>query len=188
VSTVALPPPSAPAGSGASGLPGLSDCRWEIRPITLFISTNPPATTRRPPLSTSAVSAFCTVTYVPRSRGSGIDTLTVNYPGDDTHGSSSGSTRITIAGQPSAKITSPSGGRTYEVGQLVHTRFSCREGPGGPGIASCKDSNGATSPRGMLNTRRAGRHTYAVTATSRDGLTRRVSISYTVVARHRRRR
>jgi len=113
--------------------------------------------------------------------------LTVNYLGDATHGSSSGATRITIVQRPSAKITSPTGGHTYEVGQLVHTRFSCREGPGGAGIASCKDSNGASSPHGSLNTHRTGRHTYTVTATSRDGLKRRVSISYTVVARHRRR-
>jgi hypothetical protein len=133
-------------------------------------------------LSSGATSAFCTVTYTPRSRGSGIDMLTVLYRGDGTHGSSSDSTRISIAGRPSAKITSPDGGHTYEIGQLVHTRFSCCEGPRGPGIASCKDSNGASSPHGRLNTRRTGRHTYTVTATSRDGLTRRVSIRYTVVA------
>lgn len=82
---------------------------------------------------------------------------------------------------PTVFISSPANNSTYMFGQAAPTSFSCAEGAGGPGLASCTDSNGATSGTGSLSTRVLGTFTYTVTAVSNDGLTGTASITYSVV-------
>jgi hypothetical protein len=82
---------------------------------------------------------------------------------------------------PTASITTPVNGATYTHGQFVASSFSCSEGTGGPGIASCLDQNGR-APGAAIDTSTAGPHTLTITATSSDGQTGTASVAYTVAA------
>lgn len=95
------------------------------------------------------------------------------------------SSGVVVPAEPSATITMPASGGAYVQATSVATSFTCADGAGGPGIASCEDSTGtvtASGGAGHLDTSTLGAHTYTVTATSKDGETASASISYTVVA------
>ena len=88
---------------------------------------------------------------------------------------------LTVQAPPTASLAAPVDGATYTQGQMVGTSFACTEGAGGPGIASCIDQDGRPSGS-SLDTAVVGRHTFTVTATSKDGLISRASVAYMVVA------
>jgi hypothetical protein len=85
-----------------------------------------------------------------------------------------------VVGPPTAQIMLPADGQTFQIGQSVSTHFGCTDDVAGPGVATCVDVKGSTSP-GSLDTSTLGNHTYSVTATSKDGQTGTVSVEYTVV-------
>ncbi len=111
----------------------------------------------------------------------GPHTYTVTATSQDGY-SATASISYWVANAPSANISWPLGGATYPVGDAVATSFSCDDGAGGPGLATCKDSNGAAGGVGNLDTSTPGSHTYTVSATSQDGLVSHTSISYLVAA------
>jgi hypothetical protein len=81
---------------------------------------------------------------------------------------------------PTASITNPVSGATYDQGQVVDSSFSCGEGASGPGIASCLDQSGHASGT-AVDTSTPGLHMMTVTATSLDGATGVAGVSYTVI-------
>ncbi|HEV7770735.1 MAG TPA: choice-of-anchor Q domain-containing protein [Solirubrobacterales bacterium] len=88
---------------------------------------------------------------------------------------------LMIQAPPTASIATPVDGATYTQGQAVGTSFTCAEGAGGLGIASCVDQDGR--PAGTpLDTAAIGPHTFTVITTSKDGLTGKASVAYMVVA------
>jgi uncharacterized repeat protein (TIGR01451 family) len=103
---------------------------------------------------------------------------------DPNEANNSASASTTVVGPPAATISSPKSGGVYVLGQKAATKFSCAEAAGGPGLASCDDSNGtktASGGAGDLATGKLGAYTYTVTATSKDGQAATASIAYTVV-------
>ncbi|HUE26831.1 MAG TPA: autotransporter-associated beta strand repeat-containing protein, partial [Solirubrobacteraceae bacterium] len=82
----------------------------------------------------------------------------------------------TVADSPQVSIASPQG--IYRFGQLVRARYTCQDGIGGTGISACTGPAAAGAP---VNTSTAGKHRFAVTAISRDGLSTTISVAYTVL-------
>ena len=110
----------------------------------------------------------------------GTHTYTVTATSSDG-GRSTASIGYTVAAPPTATISAPAPGATYTLGQSVSARFSCAEGPDGPGLSSCTDSRGAHAAPSPLDTSTLGTHTYTVTAVSRDGQSSSASSTYSVV-------
>ena len=119
-------------------------------------------------------------TFTPAARYAGA--IHFSYEATDSAGDYAIATvRITVTPDPpTVTITTPLNHGTYKLGQVVHTRFKCTEGTGGPGLQSCTDQHGHKSGA-KLDTATVGRHALTVKAVSRDGLTATASVTYAVV-------
>jgi hypothetical protein len=141
-----------------------------------------PATAKCAAQSVSHGTATCTVSYAKP----GSYAVAAAYSGDGAMNnfvaSGSPSRTVVVAAAPTVAISSPADNQTFNLGESVPTAFSCQEAAGGPGIASCTDSNGSRSS-GRLRTGHPGTVAYAVTATSKDGLSASATIHYTVLGR-----
>jgi DNA-binding SARP family transcriptional activator len=90
----------------------------------------------------------------------------------------------TAVADGSVTISSPASGGFYARGQRVSTRFSCAAAAHGPAVASCRDSDGASTVSGgtgFLNTSTLGSQRYTVVMTLKNGARRSASITYVVV-------
>lgn len=128
----------------------------------------------------AAIAGAQSAPYLPSSEGSYTCVVTASTAGGSAVQTSLPA--VVKARPPAASIAAPASGGTYERGQHVHTSFVCTEGAGGPGLASCTDSNGASAPGGALFTSTLGFHTYTVIAVSQNGQRASARISYTVKA------
>jgi hypothetical protein len=127
-----------------------------------------------------AMEADGSFTYTPAPGYAGADSF--KYQATDASGNyATAQVTLTVAAPPSASISAPATGSSYELGQSVSTAFSCSEGAGGSGLLSCTDSGGVKTGPGHLDTSTLGSHVYTVTALSKDGLTESTSINYMVV-------
>ena len=84
----------------------------------------------------------------------------------------------TDASLPTANITRPASGATYEQGSVVNAAYACADGGGGSGVASCTGTVAVGSP---IDTATLGQKTFKVDAESGSGGQSTTTVSYTVV-------
>ena len=117
----------------------------------------------------------------------GTFTYTVTAVSSDGQTTTAQISYTVLAWPPIASILWPFDHETFLLNEPVPTTFTCLDGLGGPGIASCADSNGTRRSAGQLlatgklNTSKAGTFTYTVTAVSGDGQSSTQQITYTVL-------
>lgn len=83
-----------------------------------------------------------------------------------------------VAAPPSASVSAPAANARYVRGSRVLAAYGCTEGKYGPGLSSCA---GSVAGGGPIDTGARGRHTFVVTAVSRDGQRTTTAVGYTVV-------
>ena len=118
----------------------------------------------------------------PPAIGTPTITTAANEEGVDTT-PANGSIALSwmVAQPPTATIATPAAGASYTVGQPLSSSFSCNDGTGGTGIASCLNQN--SDPSGTaLDTATVGIQTMTVTASSHDLLTGTSTSTYTIAA------
>jgi len=132
-------------------------------PQTMALSKTSPA------LSVAAASGCQTV-------GS-VDERKLKRPDISGTGCDIGAFELQVSG-PKVSIKKPRNHAHYTQGKTVHAKYTCKEGTNGPGIKTCK---GTVRKGKAINTKTLGKHSFSVTATSKDGLKSTRKVTYTVV-------
>ncbi len=117
-----------------------------------------------------------TLSGTPTVASGGTHVLTIRAANGVTPSASRGFT-LDVQAPPGVSLGRPAGGARYTRTQKVSASYSCAEGPGGPGLASCI---GTVRRGARINTSRTGRHSFTVVAVSSDGLRTTRRITYTV--------
>ncbi len=137
-------------------------------PQTMALSKTSPA------LSVAAASGCQTV-------GS-VDERKLKRPDISGTGCDIGAFELQVSG-PKVSIKKPRNHAHYTQGKTVHAKYTCKEGTNGPGIKTCK---GTVRNGKAINTKTLGKHTFSVTATSKDGLKSTRKVTYTVVKKKKK--
>ena len=88
---------------------------------------------------------------------------------------------IATPSAPSASITSPTAGGSYNQGAVVAASFSCSEGSEGPGLKPGSEGcSGSVGNGSNINTATPGGKQFKVIATSKDGEVTEQVVNYTV--------
>lgn len=126
------------------------------------------------------VSGSCTFSVSVTGATTGVKTDTTNAATSANGGTGSPATAIlTVLGQPTVTITAPADKKTYVAGRSVVAHYSCADDPNGPGISSCA---GPVASDARINTKKAGKFSFTVKATAKDGRTASRTVTYTVSA------
>ncbi len=173
--TITAPPPTSTSTWSSTSAPGTSYNLNQVVPTAFSCSEG----TGGPGLASCVDSAGSASPGQLDTSRPGSHTYTVTATSQDGVKATTSIT-YTVVGPPTVQIALPAAGQTFQLGQSVSTRFACADDAAGPGIASCLDAKGSTSP-GSLDTSTLGSHTYSITATSKDGQSAKVSVEYTVV-------
>ena len=136
------------------------------------------------PAAFSSVRCFLGATMLPVSQGTTYYIVLVQFG----HGSG-GTLNLSLTrsvppppAAPSVSIRTPANGAHYNLAQRVVADYSCQEGAGGPGIASC---TGTVPNSSAIDSSRPGRGTFTVTAISQDGQRASRTVSYTILPSNR---
>jgi hypothetical protein len=167
--------------------------------VTFAVDTTPPSVSSTVPAdgATYAPGQAVSVAYACQDAGSGVaschgpvapgaalDTSTLGphtftvTTADHLGNSGARAVHYTVAGPPSASVTTPNADARYSYGQAVHARYACQEGAFGPGLSSC---GGPVASGQRIDTSHAGSHAFTVTATSSDGQRGQSTVAYTVL-------
>jgi hypothetical protein len=118
-----------------------------------------------------------TLAGTPAERSGGVYPLTLGAA-NGVSPAAVGHLTLTVSAPPLITIASPAQGARYARGSHVPAAYSCQEGAGSPGLSGCA---GPVADGARIDTRRAGRHTFTVTAVSRGGLRLTRTVTYRVV-------
>lgn len=106
-----------------------------------------------------------------------VDERKMKRPGLAGTGCDIGAFELQVS-KPKVSIKRPRNHAHYAQGAVVEAKYTCKEGKNGPGIKTCK---GTVRSGHAINTKTLGKHTFKVTAVSKDGLKATRTITYTVV-------